>query len=363
MRWTPGCAANFNCRRLSCLLGGPIALQPALLTVNNLHVHFRTYAGTVQALRGVDFSLTAGEIVGIVGESGCGKTVTASAIMGIIPAPPGQIVSGEAWFGGRDLLKLSEAESRSLRGNKLSMIFQDPMTSLNPVLTIGTQLTEPFIEHQSLSRPEANERAAELLRLVGIADGATRLKQYPHQLSGGMRQRVMIAMSLACNPSLLFADEPTTALDVTVQAQILDLLKRLNRELNTTLVLITHDLGVVASICQRVLVMYAGQIVEAAPVHSLFAEPRHPYSLGLLQSVPRPDFQGKRLLAIDGHPPDLLIPPSGCAFLPRCRFAMQACLETPPLFDLAENRQSRCWLNHPDSPHDVRVALAVRGAL
>ena len=173
----------------------------------------------------------------------------------------------------------------------------------------------------------------------------------------------MIAMSLACNPSLLFADEPTTALDVTVQAQILDLLKRLNRELNTTLVLITHDLGVVASICQRVLVMYAGQIVESAPVHSLFAEPRHPYSLGLLQSVPRPDFQGKRLLAIDGHPPDLLIPPSGCAFLPRCRFAMQACLEAPPLFDLAENRQSRCWLNHPDSPHDVRATLAVRGAL
>ena len=338
-------------------------MQSALLTVKNLHVHFRTYAGTVQALRGVDFSLAAGEIVGIVGESGCGKTVTASAIMGIIPSPPGEIVAGEAWFGDRDLLRLSESESRSLRGNKLSMIFQDPMTSLNPVLTIGTQLMEPFIEHQHLSRTEAAERATELLRLVGIADGATRLRQYPHQLSGGMRQRVIIAMSLACNPSLLFADEPTTALDVTVQAQILELLKRLNQELNTTLVLITHDLGVVASLCQRVMVMYAGQIVESAPVQDLFAAPHHPYTLGLLQSVPHPDFQGKRLLAIDGHPPDLLIPPNGCAFLPRCRFAMQACLDAPPLFSLSETQQSRCWLNHPDSPYKPSEMLAVRGAL
>lgn len=338
-------------------------MQPTLLTVKDLHVHFRTYAGTVQALRGIDFSLAAGEIVGIVGESGCGKTVTASAVMGIIPAPPGEIVSGEAWFDGRDLFKLSEAESRPLRGNKLSMIFQDPMTSLNPVLTIGTQLIEPFVEHQSLSRTEATERAAELLRLVGISEGVTRMGQYPHELSGGMRQRVMIAMSLACNPSLLFADEPTTALDVTVQAQILDLLKRLNRELNTTLVLITHDLGVVASLCQRVLVMYAGQIVESSPVEKLFDEPRHPYSLGLLQSIPHPEFQGKRLLAIDGQPPDLLIPPSGCAFLPRCRFAMQACLDAPPLFSLAENQQSRCWLNHPDSPHDPRAVLSVRSTL
>ena len=238
----------------------------ALLTVKNLHVQFRTYAGLVHALRGVDFELDAGDIVGIVGESGCGKTVTASAVMGIIPSPPGEVIAGEAWFDNRDLLKLPESEMRLLRGNLISMIFQDPMTSLNPVLTIGTQLTEPFTEHQSLNMPEARERAVGLLRLVGISDPDSRLDQYPHQLSGGMRQRVMIAMSLACNPRLLFADEPTTALDVTVQAQILDLLKKLNQELNTTIVLITHDLGVVAGLCRKVMVMYAGQVVESASV-------------------------------------------------------------------------------------------------
>jgi len=339
-----------------------MCLSTILLSVKNLHVRFRTYAGVVHALRGVDFELSVGEIIGIVGESGCGKSVTASAIMGIIPSPPGEVFAGQAWFEGRDLLKLSEAESRSLRGNALSMIFQDPMTSLNPVLTIGTQLTEPFTEHQSLSNTEARQRAAELLRLVGISDSETRLNQYPHQLSGGMRQRVMIAMSLACNPKLLFADEPTTALDVTVQAQILDLLKRLNLELNTAMVLITHDLGVVASICQRVLVMYAGQIVESAPVQALFSEPRHPYSLGLLQSVPNPDYKGKKLLAIEGHPPDLLLPPDGCAFLPRCRYSMQACLETPPMFSVSTGHKARCWLNHPDAPsacHEVlKVAVA-----
>ena len=322
-----------------------------LLTVKNLHVQFRTYAGVVHALRGVDFELSAGDIIGIVGESGCGKTVTASAIMGIIPSPPGEVIAGEAWSDGRDLLKLPEAEARKLRGNSMSMIFQDPMTSLNPVLTIGAQLMEPFFEHQSLPASEARVRAEELLRLVGIADPASRLRQYPHQLSGGMRQRVMIAMALACNPKLLFADEPTTALDVTVQAQILDLLKKLNQELNTSIVLITHDLGVVAGLCRKVLVMYAGQIVESAPVKELFASPCHPYTLGLLQSVPRPDSTEKKLLTIDGHPPDLIAPPSGCAFLPRCRFAMQTCLTAPPLFSLTLEHQSRCWLNHHDSPH------------
>ncbi len=333
----------------------------SLLTVKNLHVQFRTYAGVVHALRGVDFELSSGDIVGIVGESGCGKTVTASAIMGIIPSPPGEIVAGEAWFDGRDLLKISEAEARSLRGNSMSMIFQDPMTSLNPVLTIGTQLAEPFTKHQSLPAAEARTRAEELLRLVGISDPASRLRQYPHQLSGGMRQRVMIAMALACKPKLLFADEPTTALDVTVQAQILDLLKKMNQELNTAIILITHDLGVVAGICRRVLVMYAGQIVESAPVNELFANPCHPYTLGLLQSVPRPDSAHKRLLTIDGQPPDLLVVPSGCAFLPRCRFAMQACLETPPLYSLTPDHQSRCWLNHPDSPHSPRDLFSAGG--
>ena len=322
----------------------------SLLSVENLQVCFRTHAGVVQALCGVDFALEAGDIVGIVGESGCGKTVTASAIMGIIPSPPGEITSGRVLFEGRNLFSLSEPEARSLRGNAISMIFQDPMTSLNPVLTIGAQLTEPFILHQSLTRAVATERAVELLRLVGLADPAARLKQYPHQLSGGMRQRVMIAMALACNPRLLFADEPTTALDVTVQAQILDLLKKLNQELNTTIVLITHDLGVVAGICRKVFVMYAGQIVETAPVGELYETPRHPYTAGLLRSVPRPGDSGKKLRTIDGHPPDLIAPPAGCAFLPRCRFAMQACLEAPPLMMLSAGRQARCWLNHPDSP-------------
>jgi len=333
----------------------------ALLTVKNLHVEFRTYAGVVHALRGVDFELSAGDIVGIVGESGCGKTVTASAIMGIIPSPPGEVVAGEAWFDGRNLLKLPETESRAIRGNLMSMIFQDPMTSLNPVLTIGTQLMEPFTEHLSLTASEARERSEELLRLVGISDPASRLHQYPHQLSGGMRQRVMIAMALACNPKLLFADEPTTALDVTVQAQILDLLKKLNHELNTTIVLITHDLGVVAGICRRVLVMYAGQIVESASVNELFSDPRHPYTLGLMQSVPRPDSTHKRLLTIDGQPPDLLAPPAGCAFLPRCRFAMQSCLEAPPLYKLTADHLARCWLNHPDSPHSPQELFLAGG--
>ena len=333
----------------------------ALLSVENLQVCFHTHAGTVQALRGVDFSLDAGDIVGIVGESGCGKTVTASAIMGIIPSPPGEVTSGRAVFEGRDLFGLSEREARSLRGNAISMIFQDPMTSLNPVLTIGAQLTEPFAVHQSLPSALASERAVELLRLVGIADPAARLKQYPHQLSGGMRQRVMIAMALACNPRLLFADEPTTALDVTVQAQILELLKKLNQELSTTIVLITHDLGVVAGMCRKVFVMYAGQIVETAPVRELYASPRHPYTAGLLQSVPRPGDSGGKLRTIDGHPPDLIAPPSGCAFLPRCRYAMQACLEAPPLLAPAPGRQARCWLNHPDSPHTPQDLFPLGG--
>lgn len=332
-----------------------------LLSVRNLQVRFRTYAGVVHALRGVDFDLAAGDIVGIVGESGCGKTVTASAIMRIIPSPPGEIIAGEAWFDGRDLLKMTEPELRHIRGNLISMIFQDPMTSLNPVLTIGTQLTEPFRLHQSIPAAEARQRAVELLTLVGISDPASRLDQYPHQLSGGMRQRVMIAMALACNPRLLFADEPTTALDVTVQAQILELLKQLNQSLNTTIVLITHDLGVVAGLCRRVLVMYAGQVVEAATVNDLFAHPGHPYTLGLLHSVPHPESTGQRLSTINGQPPDLIIEPTGCAFLPRCPFAMQACLSAPPLFDAGENHQVRCWLCHPDAPRPLPDAFATGG--
>lgn len=329
-----------------------------LLTVKNLQVRFRTYAGVVHSLRGIDFELDTGDIVGIVGESGCGKTVTASAIMGIIPFPPGEVFAGEIRFEGKDLLSFSELEWRRIRGNLISMIFQDPMTSLNPVLTIGAQITEPFEQHQDLSATEARERAAELLRLVGIADPVSRLDQYPHQMSGGMRQRVMIAMALACNPRLLLADEPTTALDVTVQAQILDLLKKLNHELNTTIVLITHDLGVVAGLCRKVLVMYAGQIVESAPVEELFANPGHPYTLGLLHSVPRPDSGNKRLLAIEGQPPDLILPPAGCAFLPRCPFAMKVCHDAPPLFVSGAGHSVRCWLSHPEAPKNSEPAIA-----
>ena len=333
----------------------------SLLSVKNLHVCFRTHAGVVHALRGVDIDLSAGNIIGIVGESGCGKTVTASAVMGIIPSPPGEVVDGEALFEGQDLFKLTEPELRKLRGNAISMIFQDPMTSLNPVLTIGAQLIEPFTLHQNLSDKEASGRAIELLRLVGISDPAARLRQYPHQLSGGMRQRVMIAMSLACNPRLLFADEPTTALDVTVQAQILELLKKLNQQLNTTIVLITHDLGVVAGMCHKVFVMYAGQIVESAPVQELYSTPSHPYTYGLLQSVPVPGKPGKKLHAIDGQPPDLIAPPAGCAFLPRCQFAMEVCREAPPMLTVASEHQVRCWLNHPESPNSPHELFAAGG--
>ena len=333
----------------------------SLLSIKNLQVCFRTHAGVVHALRGVDIELPAGDIIGIVGESGCGKTVTASAVMGIIPSPPGEVLGGEVLFEGQDLFKLTEPEVRKLRGNAISMIFQDPMTSLNPVLTIGTQLTEPFTEHRNLPAKEAVEKATELLRLVGMSDPAARLRQYPHQLSGGMRQRVMIAMSLACNPRLLFADEPTTALDVTVQAQILDLLKKLNRQLNTTIVLITHDLGVVAGMCRRMFVMYAGQIVESGPAQELYSTPCHPYTYGLLQSVPRPGNPEKKLHTIDGQPPDLIAPASGCAFLPRCRFAMEACREAPPLMEVSAEHQVRCWLNHPESPHSPQSLFATGG--
>ena len=332
-------------------------LSTPLLSVKNLQVRFRTYAGTVHALRGIDFELSAGDFTGIVGESGCGKSVTASAVMGIIPSPPGEINAGEIYFENRNLLELPEEEYRSLRGNALSMIFQDPMTSLNPVLTIGSQLMEPFFEHQKLSAAQARQQAVRLLADVGIADGETRLRQYPHELSGGMRQRVMIAMALACKPRLLFADEPTTALDVTVQAQILELLRQINEQLQTTVVLITHDLGVVASVCQRVLVMYAGQIVESAPVEQLFQQPAHPYTVGLLQSVPDPQRRGEKLPTLDGHPPDLILPPAGCAFLPRCRFAMQCCLQDPPSISLTPQHHSRCWLHHPEAPAAIRQSL------
>ena len=288
-----------------------------------------------------------------MGESGCGKSVTASSLLGLIPTPPGELAAGRILFAGEDIARLDEAAWRKLRGNAISMIFQDPMTSLNPVLTVGSQLTECFTTHQRLSGADAAARAVEMLRLVGIPAPEVRLGQYPHQLSGGMRQRVMIAMALAMNPQILIADEPTTALDVTIQAQILDLMKQLNSELGTAVILISHDLGVVAGLADRVLVMYAGQVVEAASVADLYAHPRHPYTIGLLSSVPRLDGARRRLTAIDGHPPDLIAPPPGCAYAPRCRYAMNACREAPPLFETAPGHHSRCWLAHPACPHPL----------
>lgn len=325
-----------------------------ILSVENLKVVFHTYAGTVQAVNDVSFTLDKGEIIGIVGESGCGKSVTSSAIMGLIPSPPGEISGGHIVFDGQDLTALNEKALQSIRGNQISMIFQDPIVSLNPVLTIGLQLAESFMLHQKLPKKLALDKAVELLKLVGIPAPETRIHQYPHQMSGGMRQRVMIAMALALRPRILIADEPTTALDVTVQAQIMELIKKLNAELNTAVILITHDLGVVAGMCSRVLVMYAGQIVESAPVNELYNNPQHPYTWGLLKSVPRLDEKKGSLSSIPGQPPDLLNPPSGCAFMPRCQFAMEICKQAPTEITVAERHVCRCWLTSKDSPYKPR---------
>ena len=296
-----------------------------VLEVNNLKTQFFTRAGIVYAVDGVSFHVGEGETLGIVGESGCGKSVTATSIMRLIPSPPGKIVDGEILLsdadGTVDLLELSDSEMRHVRGNKVAMIFQDPMTSLNPVLTVGDQISEPLILHLGLSKSEARQRAIDLLKRVGIPAAEDRINAYPHQFSGGMRQRVMIAIALSCNPKLLIADEPTTALDVTIQAQILELMMHLNQEFGTAIIMITHDLGVVAEICERVVVMYAGQVVETGAAKDLFTNPQHPYTIGLLNSVPQIGEKVKdTLVPIPGLPPDLLAPPIGCRFRPRCRF-------------------------------------------
>ncbi|MCS7276627.1 MAG: ABC transporter ATP-binding protein [Dehalococcoidia bacterium] len=316
-----------------------------LLSVRDLRTYFYTDEGVVRAVDGVSFDVYPGEIVGLVGESGCGKTVSALSILRLIPQPPGRIVSGEIWFEGQDLLKLDDEGIRQIRGNKIGIVFQEPMTSLNPVLTIGRQLTEPLEVHLKMDRASARRRAIELLEMVGIPEPERRIDHYPHQFSGGMRQRVMIAMALACNPRLLLADEPTTALDVTIQAQILELMTRLTRELGTAVIIITHNLGVVARYADRVNVMYAGKIVESASAMELYHRPRHPYTLGLLRSVPRLDQPRKaRLDPIEGFPPDLVHMPPGCAFQPRCRFAVERCkMEAPPLMLVGENHLSACW--------------------
>ncbi|MGB9867681.1 MAG: ABC transporter ATP-binding protein [Bacillota bacterium] len=331
-----------------------------VLRIKNLHVIFSTYGGEVKAVRGVSFGVERGEAVAIVGESGCGKSVTALSVMRLIPEPPGKVRASSLELCGIELLGLSERQMEQVRGDRVAMVFQDPMTSLNPVLTIGTQLVEAIRRHRKVSAVQARERSVELLNMVGIPGAKDRLGQYPHQFSGGMRQRVMIAMALACNPDLLIADEPTTALDVTIQAQILDLIHDLKERTGTSVIMITHDLGVVARLAQRVIVMYAGMIVESGAVNHIYYEAKHPYTLGLLRSVPRLDSREKRrLVPIVGQPPDLIAPPEGCAFWPRCEHAMKLCVaEMPPEVEVGPGHVVRCWLQH----RQVRALLpAVRG--
>ncbi len=318
-----------------------------LLEVKGLKTQFFTQDGIVKAVDGVSFHVDEGETLGIVGESGCGKSVSVLSIMRLIPEPPGRIVAGEVLFEGRDLLKVSDNEIRRVRGNKIAMIFQDPMTSLNPVLTIGRQIGEALELHMGMSRKEAAKRSAELLTTVGIPEADMRLKDYPHQFSGGMRQRAMIAMGLACDPDLLIADEPTTALDVTIQAQIIDLVKRLRDELGMAIIWITHDLGVVAGLADRMMVMYAGHAVEEAPVKEVYADPRHPYTLGLLASLPRLDeMREEKLRSIEGMPPDLIDLPPGCPFEPRCVYAVEKCrVERPELEPVGPRHRIACWVD------------------
>ncbi len=318
-------------------------MREPLLSVEDLRVEFWTGRGTVHAVNGVSFDIAPGETLGIVGESGCGKSVTSLALLGIL-ARAGRIPSGRALFGGRDLLKLSDRELRGIRGREIAMIFQDPMTSLNPVLTIGRQIREALETHFGMERKQANARAAELLDQVGIPSAKVRLADYPHQFSGGMRQRAMIAMALACEPKLLIADEPTTALDVTIQAQILALLKTLVADHGTALIMITHDLGVVAGMCERVNVMYGGLFMETGSAEQVFSQPRHPYTLGLLQSVPRLDAGRRRLTPIEGAPRDQLTPPTACPFQPRCRYEVaESRSEVPPLRELEPGHFVACF--------------------
>jgi oligopeptide transport system ATP-binding protein len=318
-----------------------------LLDIKGLETEFKTPDGIIHAVNGVSFGLKEGETLGVVGESGCGKSVTMLSVLGLIPSPPGKVVAGEALFFGQDLLKMTKEEIRLVRGAQIGMIFQDPMTSLNPVLTIGRQIEEPLMLHIGMTKKQAQERAAELLGMVGIPNAKDRLNDYPHQYSGGMRQRVMIAMALSCSPQVLIADEPTTALDVTIQAQIMDLVKRLRNELGMTIVWITHDLGVVAGLAQRVIVMYGGLIIEEAPVNELFANPSHPYTIGLIGSLPRVDeTEHSRLFSIDGQPPVLYQKPHACPFAPRCKWAMERCWkENPALETVSNEHRIACWVD------------------
>jgi oligopeptide transport system ATP-binding protein len=331
-----------------------------ILEVKDLNISFHTFAGEVKAIRGANFQLKKGETLAIVGESGSGKSVTTKAIMRLLPEGNSEIKTGEILFDGKDLAKLTDKEMQKIRGKEISMIFQDPMTSLNPTMTIGKQIMEPIIKHQKLSKSEAKGKAIDILRLVGIPRPEERFKQYPHQFSGGMRQRVVIAIALACNPKVLIADEPTTALDVTIQAQILELMKDLQKKIDTSIIFITHDLGVVANVADRVAVMYGGKIVEIGTVDEIFYNPKHPYTWGLISSMPDMDTKETELYAIPGSPPDLLNPPKGDAFAPRNEFAMKIDLEQePPMFKVSETHYAATWLLHPDAPK-VEPPVAVQ---
>jgi len=329
-----------------------------LLEVKNLQTRFDTEAGVVKAVDGVSYHVNENEIVGVVGESGCGKSVTQLSTMQLIPTPPGRIINGEVWFEGKDLLKYerNSKEMMSVRGSKISMIFQEPMTSLNPVLTINQQLSESMELHLGLSKSQAKQRAIELLEMVGIPAAESRIEDYPHQFSGGMRQRVMIAMAISCNPRLIIADEPTTALDVTTQAVLLELMKNLVSQFNSSLVLVTHNLGVVAKYAHRIYVMYAGRIVEVGPTKEIFAHPRHPYTVGLLRCVPRLDQpRDKELIPIEGLPPNLIKMPPTCAFLPRCPYHIKRCEKShwPPLTSVGEHHSAACFVNLEEKSLDV----------
>lgn len=328
----------------------------ALLNVQDLQVSFQSYAGEVQAVRGVSFAVQEGETVALVGESGCGKSVTAKTLMGLINCPPGRIQDGShILYQGRDILQFRQEDWAAYRGGECAMIFQDALTSLNPTMKVGIQIAETLMLHKGLNKKTALEEAVELLRLVGIPQPGQRVKQYPHEFSGGMRQRVMIAIALSCGPRLLLADEPTTALDVTIQAQIIELIKSLQQKLNTAVILITHNLGIVADIADRILVMYAGKIVESGTLRQIFYRPRHPYTWSLLRAIPRLDLVGKQaLVSIEGVPPNLITPPEGCAFCGRCPFAMEVCqAEEPPAFFFEEDHRALCWLHHTHAADSV----------
>ncbi len=323
-----------------------MAYQEPILEVKHLTTRFNTQDGVVHAVNDVSFTLNKGEFLGVVGESGSGKSVTMMSLLRLIPMPPGEIVEGEAIFDDEDLLQIEVKDLRKVRGGRIGFVFQDPMTSLNPVVKVGPQITETLTLHRGMSSKEAKERAIELLDLVGIPDAETRLNSYPHEFSGGMRQRAMIAMALACSPEVLIADEPTTALDVTIQAQIIEIAKDLREELDTAVIWITHDLGVIASLADRVMVMYGGQIVEEGPVAELYGSPQHPYTMALLRSVPRLDQKGAELESIEGQPPSMYSPPTNCVFAPRCEYAYDRCWEeNPKLQSISDVQKVACWWN------------------